>query len=99
MVQTTRSPKTVFIEETDAEWPLALKDLWIADGRPTLADGSADHERKQHGEVWQYMGTFCMEGFWRHEFRHRAHPWISGGGRKVLRVIASDDFHLAHLCD
>lgn len=36
------------------------------------------------GEVWQYMGTWSVNGRWEHQFRHRWHPYT---GQRMIVIV------------
>jgi hypothetical protein len=77
--------------ETDAgEW----REAWARLARLVGAKDNTQ-ECREHGEVWQYMGSpfeSCAPGAgWHHEFRHRCGASCDGIGRgnRCERVPAS----------
>lgn len=84
-------PPMMFVPRDDPEWDA----MWGTLGRmpynrllmqPTVCED-------EHGETWQYMGSYAHEGAWVHEFRHRRHPVT--GRREVARIPATLSFRAA----
>ena len=70
--------KTIGVEPHDAEW----EKMWHG-----LYSKFSDHKCENTGETWQYMGTWIVDGYWVHQFRHRSYF----GERKYFNVQPSTD--------
>lgn len=78
-------PPMCFVKRATPEWDA----MWETLGRMPL---NRQHSRPtvcqhEHGEAWQYMGSFAHDGAWVHEFRHRWHP--TTGKREYARIPAT----------
>lgn len=73
---------SIWLDPEDPEWTYA----W-----DKAVPGQDKLEEHIYGEVWQYLGTWKLDGRWVHTFRHRMHPKTNQ--RIVRNVPVSPDFN------
>lgn len=56
--------RPLFVDREDPEFDLMFQGLFSV---------YSDYRCPQTMECWQYMGTFMIDGAWKHQFRHRSY--------------------------